>query len=53
MKITKQEAVWIAATLTQKAEKLVEQNGPGSVVAPTLEAVAKALRRGETLEIKG
>lgn len=53
MKITREEAHWVAATLTQQAEKNRALCGDGSVLAPALERVAKALRRGEQIEVGG
>ena len=52
MKITRQEAHYIALTLQQQANKHRELIGEASVLLPALEKAAKALKRGEALEVE-
>ena len=52
MKITREQAHYIALTLKQQAEKNRALCGAASVLAPTLEKAAKALKKGEAIEVE-
>ena len=51
MKITRAEAILISMVLQQQARKHRDLLGPSSILAPSLEKIAAALKKGEALEI--
>jgi hypothetical protein len=52
MTISRAEAYWAARTLRQQAKKNRDSVGNSSCLAPIFEAVASALEKGETIEIR-
>lgn len=51
MKITRDVAHYIALTLQQQADKHRTLIGEASILLPALEKAARALKRGEQIEV--